>query len=190
MPAAPTPRATETEPSAVAPFNFEEPERPILAGPDREALRSASNWLKAHAGVGIVHLFTCGCVNVLAFGAMISDRFVAGAVLDLLLRLVALGVIAAGADSMERRRSRGLGMTAAVLALLVSGYLMLLPGLLFLASMGLIAASPHVAAGDSSFLCASLGMTILVSAIGFVGGIRALLILNKPEVIQSFRSKL
>ena len=42
-----------------------------------------------------------------------------------LVRFVMMAVVYSGAESMERRRNRGLAMTAAVLALLASGYLLL-----------------------------------------------------------------
>jgi hypothetical protein len=171
------------------PFDFEEPnESESLSRPDRHALRSASNWLKAHAGIGIVHMFTCGCVNVLAFGALTGvggELYLTGAILDVLLRLVAFGVIAAGADSMERRRSRALATTAAVLAPLMGVYL-LVPAFLLLTTVGGRGRSSLTAEETILPACFSLLLTILVAVLGVVGGIRSLVLLNKPEVLRAF----
>jgi hypothetical protein len=185
VPQAPRPRIVSDE---HAPFDFGPHEEPdALSVEDRQSLRSAAWWLKTAAGVGVVYTFTCGCVNTLAFGPQVASQ-ARTAVILFVVRLIALGVMAAGADAIENRRSRALGLTGSILALLLSSYLVLLPGAVVLDLLGIVR-GPARPPGDPSIVCVSLFSAVLVAGIGLVGGVRGLIVLNKPEVIRHFRRK-
>jgi hypothetical protein len=157
-----------------------------LSSSDLAALRSAARWLKAYAILGMVQLFTCGCLNdaVLRLGHL-GDAPVIAVTLGIVLRLIALAIILAGAQSMDRVSSRGLALTASVVALLTSAYLLRIPGMIVLAAWRR-GGVPFLRDGPDPF-CVSLGLTVIVAAIGLVGGIRGLMVLNRPEVIRAFR---
>ena len=183
--ARPSPEPPRPEPSEPSPFDFgSSRESEILAAEDRRAIGSAVRFLKAHAALGIVEAFTCNCVSILAFSAMASSFF-AGA-FGLMLRIVLLGVIFRGAEALERRRKRGLAMTAGILALLVSGYLILV-GSIGMLNLLLLLLPRRAPGGDSSFLLVSTAVTGVVAVLGLIGGIKTLVVLSNPEVSRSFR---
>jgi hypothetical protein len=117
-----------------------------------------------------------------------GERYVAGVAVELMLRLAAFGIIAAGAESMERRRSRSLATTAAVLGLLMGGYLLLWPLMILLAA-GAFRLRPGLWEDAMLLACVSLVLTLLVALFGLVGGLRALVLLNKPAVLRAFQQK-
>jgi hypothetical protein len=166
----------------------------------REALQAAVRDLKRFVVLGTVYLLTCGCVDAYLIGEISAkmtglDRATIFTIGLLLLRLLVLGVVFLGAAAMQRCQARGLALTAAVLALVfaVAGLLCQLPVGLYWAvwleaewwaarSFGDVFVSllPGVV---------SLLLALVAAVLGIRGGVHALYLLHKPEVLRAYRGE-
>jgi hypothetical protein len=160
-------------------FDFNEPtEADELSLKDREAMRSAASWLRGFVIFATLHLISCGCVNVLALTGGVSGS-IGCFIVTFAMQLVALILVFSSAESIARRRNRGLGLAGCFLTLVLSLVHVLLPLLA-------LAAGPQ---GEPMFFLVSMGMAVAVAVIGTIAALRGLMILNKPEVIGYFQRR-
>jgi hypothetical protein len=128
-----------------------------------------------------MQMLTCGCFNCLSLSELAGLGVGLHMLAAFLLPVVSLVLICSGASAMVRRRNRSLALTGCWMALTAASVQLVLPLAAIVMEQG---RGNHFA--DPPLYCASVVVALALGAVGFVGGVKGLTILNEPEVIQAF----
>jgi hypothetical protein len=168
-----------------SPFDFHE-ERAPLDRSAKKAVESAGRWLRAAVIFGSVGAVCCSCVpGGQSDGILFLGLFVVVST----IRLIPLLFIALGAHHLEKGKSYGPAVTGAVFALLVSSAALVILGGNVLMLFGLLFGD-GVYAGHTGMVAAAAGSALfhfILIILAAMGGIKALIVLQNPQVKARFR---
>lgn len=177
----PMPRASPVDvPPAPSPFRFDEESDDLPPRNDREAVRSASAWMRAAGVTGLGHLFFCACVSFAFINE--SEALVFAYCGSYVFQLVASLLVYNGASALQRRSSAGYVWTTAVLALALAALSLLLAAPVFLR-----AAESARRQNEDVFIVGIAGLLNLAVIVTFlVAGLKTILVMLRDPVRRGF----
>ncbi len=186
----PSPPPRSDSGSSESPFDFAPDAEELAPYIERRRLQTAVGWLSALVAVeAILSLICCvnGCSIRGGFGVLVALG------LSTFLLYVPLVFVCMGANAILKRRSWGLAMIGAVVAIVLGALNLLLDlflAMLFLGLLGTLGEDMPAAPGAGCALVQLILEAVLLSlgAIGgLLGGIYAVRALNRYEIRRMFR---
>jgi hypothetical protein len=191
-------RPTSFEPAERRPRrgqrSHDEPiEKETLPPGDALVLARARGRLRIAASVGLVHGLLCGCTESLASvtgldvgGDLVVGLFLAG----VLVRLAGFSILWCGATAFARRRHPGVALSAGLVAVVLSGWLLLGTVPWWVAVTERMASgaaiSSYLKPREATGLVFVLGNG-LVAALALIAGLWTFRALTRPNVRDCFR---
>jgi hypothetical protein len=145
-------------------------------------VRAAAVWLKVYVSLGVLYAITCGWINLEVFGSM-GPGFNEKDIL-LALHLVGLGIVHRGTKAMNGG-SRGLAKLGSVVALLLPLLQALVAGLCFVRACFYGGSLPGELVSEPWYWVVSLTATALTAVVAWIGGLKGLIVLGEPGVVDS-----